>query len=219
MPGLGEQALRLGRIIRVTLDTVVVPPDVRRRRALRDGPPAAEHHLDELVPIYTVGDRLTERLTIEGRAVDAPLRRPPVAGWILRNDLNVLRALEARNVLRIGRARGIEFPGADHRPPDGRIRNDAVDDAVEIRLALVPVAAEAPQRDVIVRHPLDELEGTRSHRMAPEIFAILLPGRRRHHESRTLRERGQEAGVRLFQMKDDRGRAGRLHTVHERTDK
>ena len=76
----------------------------------------------------------------------------------------------------------------------GGVGNRRVGDFGEIDGRLVPVAVVTLQRDAVLRHPLDKLEGARADRLEAELVAGGLRGLGRDHHARAVRQNGQQGG-------------------------
>src|SRR5207244_7495397 len=139
---------------------------------------------------------------VERWHVGVRLRAPEASALELLHG-DALLALERGQGAGYHRIDEVRFTGANHAKLHLRIGHVADIDAVEPRLAFVPVVGEAFDGDVAIWHPLDELERTTSDGRATEVLSGFLRGRWRNDEPRSFAEGGQHRTQRAARLKLD----------------
>ena len=216
-PHLVEQRLGLFHRELVALHLGVVEAGLRRDRTGRDLGVAEIDALVERVAVDQMHHCLPEPLVVHW--CDAivhlePLMRREIL-IALGGVFEILLRLEALDVeeLDVGPLHELHCTVLKRQRPRGAIRDDAVDDLVEIGLILAVVAVVPHQMDMRAAHPFLQLEGTGAdrlvvHRVLAEVGAFVdVLGHDRGGGAIEATEEGRE---RLFQLEDDGQRIGRL---------
>ncbi len=221
--GAGLQAhlveQRLGLFDRefVALDLGVVEPGLRRDRAGRDLGVAEIDALVHRVAVDQVHHRLPEALVVHRR--DAVVHLEPLMRReilvALGGEFEILLRLEALHVeeLDVGPLRQLHGAVLQRQRARGAVRDDAVDDLVEIRLVLAVIAVVPHQMDMRAAHPFLQLERAGAdrlvvHRVLAEFGAFVdVLG---HDRRRGAVEAAEERRERLLQLEHHGQRIRRL---------
>lgn len=211
--GLGEQLLRLLRIIRIGAgDVLGIGPVGARQRHPGRLAKATERRLDEGVAIEREVDCLADLDVVERSArvveihLDAIQRRR-------RHQLEILGALDHRLQPRRQLERHVVLTG-DHRAQRGRILRDDVElDAVQEWPALAPVVFVAGDDDDLVIVPAHELPRAGANRLPIGVVAERLDIGRRHHHAGAIRQDRRQRRVGIFQLQRHLQRAGDFDAV------
>ena len=124
-----------------------------------------------------VADRLADVDVVEGRLVVAELDLVDrVADDLL--EVDVLEAHDGFELIRRHRGDHAQLPGAEPGDAGRALFDDLEDEALEVRLALLPVVRVLHQDDLAAGGPVLQHVGTGADRVAQEIEAELLDGRR-----------------------------------------
>ncbi|MEY9127312.1 hypothetical protein ABIA09_006874 [Bradyrhizobium yuanmingense] len=216
-PHLVEQRLGLVDRIVVALDLAVVEFRLGRDRAGRDLGAAEIDPLGERVAVDQVHHRLPEALVVHRRDTVVHLE-PLVRREILialGGDFEVLLRLEALHVeeLDVGPLRELHRAVLQRQRARCRIRDDAVDDLIQVRLVLQIVSFMAHQMDMRAAHPFLQLEWAGADRLVVQrvlavvgAFIDVLWHDRRRGAVKAAEERRKG----LLQLEHDGERIGRL---------
>src|SRR4051794_10587772 len=213
-----EQLLRLGRVVAVLRDRVVVADDLRRHELVRDHAAARVERVDDGLPVEPVRQRLAHLQVVERRVVlvDPHVRdveRRPV------EDLEARVALDRVDVLRLDEVVPLDLTRLQGLQPRRVVGDRTEDQLVDLRL-LAPVVVVLDERELVAARPGIEGEGARADRMlgaerprrvedpvrvdAPLVGAVLLQRLRARDSERRERQRAEERCGRLRQL--DHGR-------------
>src|SRR2546426_9539741 len=125
--------------------------------------------LHDALPIYGVRERLADPLVLE--LFDLVVERD-VAGGVRRTqeELKARIALDDRDVVRVDPFHAVDLARFQGAEPLGVVFDVPHDDALHPWLD-TPVARVRLEDDLLVRLPLDELEGASADRVLPELQA------------------------------------------------
>ncbi|MDT4843591.1 hypothetical protein FQZ97_775250 [compost metagenome] len=204
--GFLEQRARLGRVIRPRAQ-LLRKVDARRHHALGRHGVASKGHLGERVLVDRVVDGLAHLGVVErlDRGVQAQVA---LDNRRRRDQLDLGAVLQHRGLLERDAEGKVRLAGLH----DGRARvvvdHRLPGDAVDLRVAGLPVAGELLALQVIGLLPLDELERAGADRVEGNLLAVLLQRGRRDHHRRRMRQHVDERRERLLQRDLDGGIEG-----------
>jgi hypothetical protein len=215
LAGVGEELLRPREVGPALVDVHVGGPGARLRGRLGgDGMGVVVDELHDLRAVERPGDGLTEPLVVERRAARVEHEEegkvgPPGGG------LHVARALQLGDALGRDRLDPVVAPGLQPGEPHGVVGGRIEDDAVEVGAAGPEVLVPALEGDVVVLHPLDELEGAGAD---GEELGVLLGDGLLVDDLGGLGQHGEERPVRAAQVEAHLVRTQRLHALHRREE-
>src|SRR5256886_5286335 len=169
---LREKLPRSGRAVLEVFQLPVVAPERRGLELRRDEAGAAIERVHNDLLVDGVRERLADPLVLE--LFDLVVERD-VAGGVRRTqeELKARVALDDRDVVRVEAFHAVDLARFQGAEPLGVVFDVPHDDALHPWLD-TPVARVRLEDDLLVRLPLDELEGARADRVLPELQAPFL---------------------------------------------
>ena len=111
---LGELLPGRLQVVAETLETRIRPPEPGTHRTSGRLPESAQQHVLQLGSVDGEGDRLPQRLVVEGRLIHPPLERRPSGRRLHLGHPQSRLAAETRDVLRVDVGGDIDFAGPHH---------------------------------------------------------------------------------------------------------
>ncbi len=217
--GLGEQRLRLVRIVGIALIGLVISGHCRRQWLIcRDRTPVDD--ADDTFLVDRVVHRLAHLLVVEGRHLDV---HGDIAGvqlaalyHVFRHGGIVLDLQELRR--RHGITENIDLALLQTEQRHQRLLPDLELDLIELRQAFSVIVIIALEQNTLAERPVRHFEGARADRVAAEVLAMFFDSFFRHGKGEIDREHMKEGGVgpgkREFDcVRIDRLDAGKLGSV------
>src|SRR5690606_26467512 len=147
-------------------------PMERREDGTAWASPAAEHDVDQRLPVYGEGDGAPYAGVIHRRHLGAEDEQRLCRARRLCDE-RVRQPLEHAHLPEGWVQQEVDLSGLEGRELGGRLRYDAELDAIEVRQALLPVVVVAHDLHMAVTHPLDDAEGSGP---VPGAHTVAVPG-------------------------------------------
>ena len=190
--GVREQLLSLGEVVRPRAELDVVL-DTLRHHAGGGKRIATERYLCQCILVDGVGDRLAHLGIIEGLLLGVHRQVAQHDRW-RRHHLELrLRLQRFRLLIRDGISE-VRFAGLHHCRPRIVVDDRLPGDRVHLGIALLPVAVELGDLQIVGALPFDEFEWAGPDRIGRDVLAVLGHRRRADHHARRVREIVQERG-------------------------
>src|SRR2546422_5019731 len=212
--GLPEKLPRSGRAVLEIFQLPVVAPERRGLELRRDEAGTAIERVHNGLLVDGVREGLADPLVLE--LLDLVVERD-VAGGVRRTqeELKARVALDDRDVVRVEAFHAVDLARFQGAEPLGVVFDVPHDDALHPWLD-TPVARVRLEDDLLVRLPLDELEGARADRVLPELQAPFFYRLRAGDVEDEHREVGEERSLRVLESDSDGVGADGLHLRDDR---